>query len=265
MDLLKIIREDMREQQYLLQLYKDARRKLPKGRLRYRLMEGAVRYFTIDPNTKKEIYIKKKDINKVHQLKYRRVLEEAIETIERNLAAQEEFLRKYKSYDPAACQSRLGKAYQDAPEVLHQMGGRRQKRESYQNNYRREDLIHTTSFGMMFRSKSEAMIAELLYKAGIPFYYESRLVLYDEWGEKKVYYPDFTIILPDGRVIYWEHFGRMDSSEYREKNYKKLSVYHFNDIYPPANLIITMESRKGGMDAAAVHQIIQNQLLPYFQ
>ena len=265
MDLLKIVREDMRQQQYLLQIYKDACRILPRGRLRYRLMEGVVRYFTTDPNTNKEIYIKKKDMNKVYQLKYRRVLEEAIASIENNLALQRDFLEKYKTYDPAACQSRLGKAYQDAPEVLHQMGGRRQKRESYQNNYRREDLIHTTSFGMMFRSKSEAMIAEMLHKAGIPFFYESKLVLHDEWGEPHYYYPDFTIVLPDGRVIYWEHFGRMDSSEYRDKNYKKLAVYHFNDIYPPSNLIITMESRKGGMDAAAVHQIIQKQLLPHFQ
>ena len=265
MDLFKIIREDMREQRYLLQVYEDALRKLPKGRLRYRLMEGAVRYFTTDPETNKEVYIKKKDIGKVHKLKYRRLLEEAIETIENNLAVQTDFLEKYKSYDPAACQSRLGKAYQDAPEILHQMGGCHQKRESYQNNYRREELIHTTSFGMMFRSKSEAMIAEMLYEAGIPFYYESRLVLYDEWGEKHFYYPDFTIVLPDGSVIYWEHFGRMDSAEYREKNYKRLTNYHFNNIYPPTNLIITMESRKGGIDAKSIHDIIQNQLLPHFQ
>lgn len=265
MNLFEIMREDMREEQYLLQIYRNALRTLPKGRLRYRLMEGTVRYFTTDPDTKKEVYIKKKDMGKVHQLKYRRLLEEAIKTIERNLSLQTDFLKKYKSYDPAACQSRLGKAYQDAPELLHQMGGRRQKKESYQNHYRREDLIHKTSFDMYFRSKSEAMIAELLHEAGIPFFYESRLVLYDEMGEKHYYYPDFTIVLPDGRVIYWEHWGRMDSSEYREKNYKKLTVYHCNNIYPPTNLIVTMESRKGGIDAAAIHHIIQHQLLPYFQ
>lgn len=264
MDLLKMMREDVREQQYLLQLYKNALRKLPKGKLRYRLMEGTVRYFTTDPITNKEVYIKKKDMEKVHKLKYRRLLEEAIRTIENNLQIQSLFLEKYKRYDPEACQSRLGKAYQDAPELLYQMKGRHQKRESYQNQYRQEELIHRSSFGMYFRSKSEMLIAELLHQAGIPFYYEARLVLHDENGEKRYYYPDFTIVLPDGRVIYWEHLGRMDSADYREKNYKKLTTYHFNDIYPPTNLILTMESRKGGIDIGEIRCLIENQLLPHF-
>jgi len=265
MRLLQLVKEDMREQQYLLQMYTRTLKQLPKGKLRYRLMEGVVRYFRTDPNTGKEIYIKKKDQNLVYQLKYRRLLEEAVKTMETNLVMQESFLKIYKGYDPVSCQSRLGKAYQDAPEILHQMKGRHRERVSYQNSIYREELIHQSTMGMLFRSKSEALIAELLHEAGIPFFYESRLVLYDEWGEKHFYYPDFTIELPDGRIIYWEHFGRMDSSDYRDKNYKRLSVYHYNDIFPPNNLIITMESRKGGIDINAIHQIIQKQLLPHFQ
>jgi len=265
MDLLKLIQDDIQEQKYLMNIYTDALAQLPEGRLRYRLMKGVPRYFTWDSNKEKEIYKKKKDMPMVYQLKYRRMLEEAVRTIEQNLTIEELFLKKYQPYDPTSCQSRLGKAYQDAPEVLHQMKGKHKKRENYQNNLYREELIHETSFGMMFRSKSEALIAEMLHKAGIPFFYESRLVLRDEWGEKHYFYPDFTIVLPDGRVIYWEHFGRMDSSSYREKNYNRLSVYHHNGIYPPDNLIITMESRKGGINVNAIHQIINHQLLPLFQ
>ena len=185
--------------------------------------------------------------------------------MEKNLSIEEKFLHTYRTYDPTSCQDRLGKAYQDAPEVLHQPHGKHTERKSYQNNFRREDLIHTTSFGMLFRSKSEALIAELLHNAGISFYYESRLVLRDEWGEKHFFYPDFTIELPDVRVIYWEHFGRMDSADYRQKNYKRLAIYHDNDIYPPNNLIITMESKKGGIDASAIRRIIESQLLPMFK
>lgn len=265
MGLLRLIKEDMATQRHLLQIYRKAMKTLPEGKLHYRLMDGVPRYFKLDPKTKREIYIKKKDMDYVYELKYRRVLEEAIQTMEHNLTIQEKFLNKYKPYDPLSCQNRVGKAYQDAPELLHQHQGKHQKRESYQNNFYREELIHKTSFGMLFRSKSEALIAELLYKAGIPFYYEARLVLYDEWGEKHFYYPDFTIELPDGRIIYWEHFGRMDSSDYRDKNYQKLSVYHYNNIFPPNNLIITMESRKGGIDVNAIQHIINHQLLPYFQ
>jgi tetratricopeptide (TPR) repeat protein len=87
----------------------------------------------------------------------------------------------------------------------------------------------------------------------------------DEFGEKYYYKPDFTFTLPDGRTIYWEHMGRMDLPGYRTKNFKKLSVYHFNDIYPPKNLIITMESKEGGIDVDAIQYIITRQLLPLFQ
>jgi len=262
--LIRMIKEDIRTQRNLLSLYEKALAELPEGKLRYRLMNGIPRYFLLDAKSKKEIYIHKDDMDFVYQLKYRRLLEESITTMKTNLSIQEKFLKKYKSYDPIACQSRLGKAYQDAPEIFHQLHGKRTKRQSYQNRLYQDELIHKASFGMLFRSRSEAMIAELLHEAGIPFYYEARLVLYDEWGEKHFYCPDFTIELPDGRIIYWEHFGRMDLKDYREKNYKRLTVYHFNQIFPPDNLIITMESQKGGINITAIKQIIDTQLRPYF-
>ena len=264
MNLYEYMQEDVRTQKTLLPIYKEAIKTLPEGKLHFKLMDGKLRYFRWDKAEKKQVYIRKKDEALVHQLKYRRVLEEAIQTMEDNLAIQEKFLRKYKEYEPNACQSRLGKVYQDMPELFYKQPKGNVKRENYQNQFHRDELIHRTSFGMVCRSKSEALIAELLYRAGIPFYYEARLVLYDEWGEKHFYYPDFTIELPDGSVIYWEHFGRMDSSEYRQKNFKKLSVYHHNDIFPPNNLIITMESQRGGIDVNAINRIITKQLLPLF-
>lgn len=265
MRLLQMLKEDIKTQQHLLEIYRKALSTLPKGKLRYRMMNGRVRYFRYNPETGKVTYLKDADKELVHKLKYRRVTEEAIRTIESNLNVEEKLLETYQPYDPVSCQMRLGKVYQDAPELFYEKKGKHRKRENYQNSYRKEDLIHKTSFGMLCRSKSEAMIADLLYKAGIPFYYEARLILYDEWGEKQVYYPDFTIELPDGSVIYWEHFGRMDLPDYRQKNFKRIANYHYNDIYPPNNLIITMESRKGGIDANAILRIIEHQILPFFQ
>ena len=104
-----------------------------------------------------------------------------------------------------------------------------------------------------------------MHAAGIPFTYEAQLILEDEYGEKHYYRPDFTIILPDGRRIIWEHFGRMDLPDYRKKNFKRLAVYHYNDIYPPKNLIVTMDSKSGGIDVDAIQSIITNQLLPLFR
>ena len=89
-------------------------------------------------------------------------------------------------------------------------------------------------------------------------------ILFDENGDRVIFYPDFKIPLPDGRIIYHEHFGRMDLPEYREKNYKKLSIYHHNNILPPNNLIITMDDKKGGLDISGITQIIESQVLPFF-
>ena len=47
--------------------------------------------------------------------------------------------------------------------------------------------------------------------------------------------------LPDGSIVYWEHFGMMDKKDYQEKNYRKLQNYLANGIYPPHNLIVTFD------------------------
>lgn len=265
MNILKLLKEDMATQKRLLQVYQKALARLPKGRLCFKLIDGKPRYFKWDEQLKKQVYIRKQDENLVYALKYRRILQEVIHTIEQNLKAEEKLLLKYQPYDPQSCQTRLGKVYQDLPEKFYRMPKQVTLVEGYQNNYRTDELKHVSSFGMKFRSKLEVLIAELLHNAGVPFTYEAKLILEDEFGETHYYKPDFTFILPDGRRIIWEHFGRMDLPEYRKKNFKRLAIYHYNDIYPPKNLIITMESKDGGIDIDAIQAIIDNQLLPLFQ
>ena len=65
----------------------------------------------------------------------------------------------------------------------------------------------------MLRSKSEAIIDMILYKNGIPFRYEEKIVLGDV-----ILYPDFVIRHPKtGDFYYWEHFGMMDDEDYINK------------------------------------------------
>lgn len=142
----------------------------------------------------------------VFELKYRRMLEEAIVTIEQNLKLQ----------DP-----------------------NKDGRENYQLKKWENERNQPTTFGMNFRTKSETIIAELIHVAKIPFLSEAKLLLKDEFGRTKVKYPDFTFFPPGRGLLYWEHFGRMDSQQYRDDNFEKLSLYHYNDILPPDNRIIT--------------------------
>ena len=83
-------------------------------------------------------------------------------------------------------------------------------------------LIHTTSRGDVVRSKSEAMVAELLYARRIEYAYERKLTFDD--GSFR--YPDFTIEDDDlGRTIYWEHLGMLNDSVYAKRWEQKRRWY----------------------------------------
>ena len=121
-----------------------------------------------------------------------------------------------------------------------------------------------TSFGLYVRSKSELQIAELLYSLGIEFYYEKARHLWegtDEYASRTVY-PDFTIVLPDDREIYWEHKGMLSDAMYVERDINKEIIYNLNGIYQPHNLIVTAEGPNNEFDMEAVRKIAEGVLLP---
>ena len=92
------------------------------------------------------------------------------------------------------------------------------------------------------RSKSEAIITNMLVDREIPFKYEEPL-----------YAPDGTMFLPDftvtfrGEEYYWEHVGRTSDRGYMAHWAKKEAWYnkHF-----PGKLITTYESNNLSRDAA---------------
>ncbi|MCD6127697.1 MAG: ATP-dependent DNA helicase RecQ, partial [Methanomicrobia archaeon] len=111
-----------------------------------------------------------------------------------------------------------------------------------------EGKIHKTLTGIMVRSKSEVIIANLLHERGIPFRYE--VPLYAPDGT--FYIPDFTITWK-GEEWYWEHLGMLDKVEYRnhwEAKREWYRKYGFSE-----RLIITDEEE--GIDSQKFEQIIQ--------
>ncbi len=118
--------------------------------------------------------------------------------------------------------------------------------------------IRTLS-GRMVRSKSEAMIDMQLTQYGIPFRYESPLLLP---GLDTPIYPDFTIRHPsDGEFYYWEHLGMMDSPKYLDHNLLKLKEYTTTGILPFGHLILTFESADEPLDINLVNTLIHHYFL----
>ncbi len=111
-----------------------------------------------------------------------------------------------------------------------------------------EDLVYSTKRGEKVRSKAEAMIADMYFDMNIPYKYDYPVVLID--GQVK--YVDFALLHKTTRqVIYHEHFGMLDSSQYLLDNMVKLDQYRQSGIYVGKNLILThdIEGSPLNMDA----------------
>lgn len=128
-----------------------------------------------------------------------------------------------------------------------------------------ERLIHRTRRGESVRSKSEVIIADLLYSKKIAYSYEAPLVGKDG----KTRYPDFTFEDDEtGLKFYWEHLGMMQLPEYRERWEKKLEWYKQQEILlyedgggPEKILIITRDDERGGIQSDEIESILNEVLL----
>ena len=128
----------------------------------------------------------------------------------------------------------------------------------YYRAKRGEGHIYETLNKDMVRSKSEVIIADRLFSAGIPYHYEQRLDLEDEHFNTIKYYPDFTILNKRTRKIYyWEHLGNLGDPDYCFKNLTKLEHYSDNGILLGKNLILTFESQNKPLYTANVDRLIK--------
>lgn len=262
MSYIELTQQDITLQQNLLHQYQTALKNLPKGRLTYKTIDGKIYYYWIDA-AKKQHYIQTKNARLIYDLKYRRFLEESIRRIEQNLHIQKKLLKNYTPYDPQTIQQSLPKTYSDLilPANIQTTSA---ARSVLKPDYRPEGLTVSTSFGTYMRSKSEVIIAELMHAAKIPFQYEPKIRLQTPDGRWITYHPDFEITPPLCDEIYWEHAGLLNNENYRNSFFKKIAVYHHNNIAMPKNLIVTMDNPDGTLDVAAIDRIIKGQLLPLF-
>lgn len=109
--------------------------------------------------------------------------------------------------------------------------------------------------GERMRSKSEVLIANTLNKMNIVYKYECPVARIN--GE--LLYPDFTVLdLKRRKVKYWEHLGRMDDTEYVNRNLWKLEEYRKIDIRLGLNLFLTYESGSNPLGTNEINNVIQS-------
>lgn len=127
----------------------------------------------------------------------------------------------------------------------------------HNKRYYEQALIHRTMRGEMVRSKSEVIIANMLFEAGIDYEYEKELDL----GEDGTFIPDFTVENAEmGIQFYWEHCGMLGNDRYRKHWEEKKAIYEKHDIVEGENLIVSKDALNGSIDSAAIKALIDKYL-----
>ena len=209
-----------------------------------------------------------KNINGQHEvinaLIEKKVAEQRIIKCERNIDLLNNMLEKYESCDFDVILGTLPEKYKILEKKHRDYLLRKWQNAPFDQCPKNSSKhIHETHIGELVRSKSEVIIANALYSYGIPFHYEERFPYADENG--RVFYPDFVILLPDGRRLYWEHFGMLSKIEYCKDNAEKLYHYQTHGVHIGKNLIITQDDVKGSCNSAFIYRIIEEYILPYFR
>ena len=113
--------------------------------------------------------------------------------------------------------------------------------------YRPEGLTVATGLGFNVRSKSEALIANILHKNDLDFEYEPEVEI-----NGIVYHPDFVITAATGERIIWEHFGMVDNFQYATGISQKVKNYIMAGYELGKTLLFTSESSDSILDIELV-------------
>lgn len=151
-------------------------------------------------------------------------------------------LKDYASNEFSAVACRFTCLFEKPNIVIH-------KKKHYEQN-----LIHKTLKGDLVRSKSEVIVADALFRAGIHYDYEKELDL----GEDGPKSPDFTIEdAESGITYYWEHCGMLGDPGYRQRWNEKKEVYLKHGIEEGKNLIVSEDGLDKSIDSKQIEELIK--------
>lgn len=137
-----------------------------------------------------------------------------------------------------------------------------------------EGLIHRTRSGVLMRSKSEVIVADVLDNLGVDWEYERRLEAPDAPRDFRL--PDFTIGF-EGDMYYWEHLGMLSVPAYRDAWERKrrwyeermgipvvgpgaTSVREGTEVVPPL-VITSRDDERGGIDQKEIEHLARRYIL----
>lgn len=260
-------------EQTLAKLVETKRRQLdnaPPGYLRIVPIRGNTRYYHVQFSKTKEgertsTYLSKKnDFQMVRRLAQKAYDARVLKTAEQELRAWEALARYFPDMSAEEVYATLSPARQKlvTPIRLTDEEYRAQwEAVTWEPGYfKPESPYYKTDRGERVRSKSEQLIANLLYRLGIPYRYEYPVtVLVD--GQRQTWRPDFLILdVRNRKEYYLEHFGLLGDEDYARNAIRKMNVYEENGIYEGSSIIYSFESNLAPLDIRALERKVRRLL-----
>lgn len=250
--------EDLKSQKELKRQYERRLKTLPEGMLSTATVKGITYYYKKTEG--KKTFLGRADkgrTQEIKQLQIKRFLTESLKRIEQNCKVMDKMIKKYKSIEPDEINSCQSKAYQLFEQSDYHFTDWSNLQEwgsaQYDKNTKYpEGLIHRTLKGECVRSKSEVIIADMLFLKGIEYHYEENLKL-----GKEIIAPDFKVRVPgQGRFRIIEHFGLIGNAKYLEECLWKIRLYINYGYTPWEDIIFTFDAHDGSIDAHLIGWII---------
>lgn len=269
-DSLEIIEQDIEYLQKCLRLFKKRLRETSKYdncSLVVCYRDEKANYYLSEKVEGKRVrrYLGPKDVTMRKVIQERHYIEKAIPICESNIRLLGSVLENYESIEPDDVVKQMGKAYQEQENARRDLYGYARASEWKKNAvlekakyppYKPNQLKHTAVDGTMTRSKSEALIYNMLLMKNIEFVYELPTFV----GNTLVL-PDFSIYnSKSGKVIILEHLGMTADEEYRQEQYKKIDTFIANGYVINRDLLFSCDDSNGIIDVQTISRTIESTL-----
>ena len=259
-------------QQALVKLIEEKRRRLskaPVGSLRIVTAHGKARYYHVAPGDRSGgTYLDNAHLDIAKALAQKSYDKKVLHAAELELQAWKLLASHFPNTTVEEVYETLSPARQKlvTPVIPTDDQYRKQWEEvTYEPGWFKADAaVYITDRGERVRSKSEQLIANLLYRLHIPYRYEYPIEVVVN-GHKKTWRPDFTILdVRNRRELYLEHFGKLDDQEedgnYARNAFEKMKIYEENGMYDGGCMIYSFETNKAPLDIKYVERKVRRAL-----
>lgn len=249
---------------YIMQQIVQRQASAPEGKLHLEKRNKKVVYYQAFDNNIPRKYLCQSQTSLISALAQKRYDQQAYNAIKARKEVMDKCITKLKEAEE---KFNLSKIYDNFPSELKPLikpiqsfdadyARRWQAVKHEKSNYPME-VVFKTKRGENVRSKSELIIANKLFDAGIPYHYEAAFIC----NNRIISYPDFLVLNPrTGKEYYWEHFGKMGDPVYLEQAICKIEKYARHGVTSGNKLIATFESAEHPMNTELIDNIIANLL-----